>query len=140
MKKRIEATNVRTIGPRRLNNPALRGTLTVATKAAVTAVTLFLIFLLVTFAAAQVIPLVFGFVLSASGVSLDMPIETVLSFWIAPSLFLLGLLFVAALHIIKMLWRLRGNVINRVTSWAAGQSAPIRSARTSGKNTKTAAA
>ncbi len=70
------------------------------------------------FSAVQLVPLTMGFVKSGTGVTMDMPVETVVAVWIAPSLFLIALLFALVLVTMRALYRGRKRVITRIAEWA----------------------
>ena len=78
-------------------------------------------YVLAFFSAVQVVPLIMNFVKSGTGVTLDMPLETVLSFWIVPALFLVALFFVLLLVTMRALWRFRARLVDGVTHWARGR-------------------
>jgi hypothetical protein len=117
----------------------------VAVVAAVHAATLVavlaLFYVIAFFAAVQVVPLTMGFVKSGTGVTLDMPMETVISVWIVPALFLVSLLFVLVLITMRAIWRLRVVVVTRVSRWAFGeddaQATPLPAGPTPARNRKT---
>ena len=73
------------------------------------------------FAAVRVVPMVMGFVKDGTGVTMDMPVETVLSAWIAPSLFLLALVFALVLFVLRAVWKLRTTAITALSAWAFGR-------------------
>lgn len=79
-------------------------------------------YVLAFFAAVQVVPMTMNFVKSGTGVTLDMPLETVLSFWIVPALFLVALVFVLVLVVMRALWRFRNRVVASVSLWALGEA------------------
>lgn len=93
----------------------------VATKAFTLLAMLVVYYLIAFFAAIRVVPLTMGFVKSGSGVTLDMPIETVLSVWIVPALFLVALVFALVLVTMRTLWRLRTRAVQAVSRWAFGE-------------------
>lgn len=97
------------------------------------------------FAAVRLVPTVMGFVKAGSGVTMNMPVETVVAVWIAPSLFLLALLFALVLVVMRKLWRLRRSLVTVVSGWALGREeatvTPIAEASPSGvKRTRTRSA
>lgn len=73
------------------------------------------------FVAVRVVPITMGFVKDGTGVTLDMPVETVVAVWIAPSLFLLGLLFWLVVVVMRSIWKLRTALMSTVKSWAFGR-------------------
>lgn len=73
------------------------------------------------FAAVRVVPMVMGFVKDGTGITMDMPVETVLSAWIAPSLFLLALVFALVLFVLRAVWKLRTTAITALSAWAFGR-------------------
>lgn len=107
----------------------------IATKA-VTMVALLVVFYVIAFfAAVKVVPMTMNIIKAGTGVTLDMPIETVVSFWVVPALFLVALVFVLVLVTMRAVWRLRSRVVIAVSRWAfgvtpetaqAGQTAPLR--------------
>jgi hypothetical protein len=99
-----------------------------ATKAATLVALLVIYYVIVFFAAIQVVPLIMGFVKSGTGVTLDMPLETVLSAWIVPALFLVALFFALVLVTIRALWRFRARVIRSVTHWVFNEDNRIEAA------------
>jgi hypothetical protein len=112
-----------------------------AVHAATLVAVLALFYLIIFFAAVQVVPLTMGFVKSGTGVTLDMPMETVISVWIVPALFLVALLFVLVLLTMRAIWRLRVGVITRVSRWAFGEDdgrpTPLPAGPTPARNRKT---
>jgi hypothetical protein len=92
-----------------------------ATKTASLVALLLVYYVVVFFLAIRVVPLVFGFVKSGSGVTMDMPFETILSVWIAPSVFLLATLFAVMLIACRALWRARRRLVESVSAWAFGR-------------------
>jgi hypothetical protein len=89
------------------------------------AVTLGLYYVIVFFAAVQVVPLTMGFVKSGTGVELDMALETIISLWIVPALFLVALVFALVLFTIKSIWRLRRRLLAAVSLWALGSATDV---------------
>lgn len=75
-------------------------------------------YVLVFFAAVRLVPLTMGFVKDGTGVTMDMPVETVLAVWIAPSLFLIAVLFALVIHLLRSAWALRRRTIQRVAAWS----------------------
>jgi len=82
-------------------------------------------YVLAFFASVQVVPLTMGFVKAGTGVTLDMPLETVLSVWVVPALFLVALVFVLVLVVMRALWRLRTRVVAAVSLWALGEEPTV---------------
>lgn len=72
-------------------------------------------YVIVMFCAVRVVPLLMGFVLNGSGVTMDLPVETIVAVWIVPSLFLVGMLFGLALTAMKALWHVRRRLIETVS-------------------------
>jgi membrane glycosyltransferase len=99
-----------------------------AAKTAALLATLVIFYVLAFFVAIQVVPLTMGFVKAGSGVTLDMPIETVLSVWIAPALFLIALELVATLVAMRAVWRLRRRATDAVSAWALGRETSVEAA------------
>jgi len=99
-----------------------------AAKTAALLATLVIFYVLAFFVAIQVVPLTMGFVKAGSGVTLDMPIETVLSVWIAPALFLIALELVATLVAMRAVWRLRRRATDAVSAWALGRETSLEAA------------
>ncbi|ROR75971.1 hypothetical protein SAMN06295974_3884 [Plantibacter flavus] len=85
---------------------------------------IFAYYVLAFFSAVQIVPMTMGFVKAGTGVTLDMPVETVLSAWIVPALFLVGLLFAFVLFLMRGLWRLRKRAVQAVSRWALGEAPP----------------
>ena len=78
---------------------------------------LFAHYVLAFYTAIQVVPTVFGFVKAGTGLTMDMGIDTIIAAWIAPSLFLVALLFVLVLTAMRSLWRLRSRVVVAFKAW-----------------------
>ncbi|MCI4659588.1 hypothetical protein [Cryobacterium zhongshanensis] len=116
-----------------VSTPAKRGlfarmtpvSLLLATKTVTLVLVLAGYYVLAFFAAVRVVPMTMGFVKSGTGVTLDMPLETVLSVWIVPALFLVALIFVLVLIAMRALWRLRARVVAGVAHWARGREADM---------------
>lgn len=123
MPKNANSRNNSSTKPRFLRGKTGPVSLVLATKAVTLAAVLGLYYVIVLFSAVQVVPLVMGFVKSGTGVTLDMPIETVLSVWVVPALFLVALVYALVIVTIRSLWRLRKRTINRVALWALGSAA-----------------
>lgn len=113
------------------------------TKTASLVVFLVACYIIVFFSAIRVVPVILGFVKDGSGITMSMPVETILSVWIAPSLFLIAILFALVIVVIRKLWRLRRRLIEQVSGWAFGRetdvAAPVSlKAASSRRKTKTA--
>lgn len=121
MGKNMNAAESRTTTVRLPRGRAASIGIVVATKAFTLVAMLVAYYVITFFAAIRVVPLTMGFVKSGSGVTLDMPIETVLSVWIVPALFLVGLVFVLLLVAMRALWRLRIRAVQSVSRWAFGE-------------------
>lgn len=98
-------------------------------------------YVIVFFSAIRVVPLILGFVKAGSGITMSMPVETILSVWIAPSLFLIAILFALVVVLIAKLWRLRRRLIEQVSGWAFGREnkvvAPVSLKAASSRRKKT---
>lgn len=92
-----------------------------ATKAGTLVALVVLYYVIAFFAAIRVVPLTMGVVKSGSGVTLDMPLETVIAVWIVPALFLVALVFTLVLVTMRALWRLRVRAVTAVSRWAFGE-------------------
>lgn len=101
----------------------------------------FLYYVIAFFFAVQVVPLTMGFVKAGTGVTLDMPLETVLSAWIVPALFLVGLLFVAVLLVMRGIWRLRIRANAALSAFLFGteRAAKVEPMQATLRRTKTSA-
>jgi len=95
-------------------------TIVLVTKAASLTLTGGAFYVLAFFFAIQVVPLTMGFVKAGSGVTMDMPIETILSVWIVPGLFLVALIFALVLLIMRTILRWRTAAVKAVARWALG--------------------
>lgn len=115
------ATSSQPTKTRSLLGKAAPNSILLATKAATLVVLLVLDYLIVFFSAIQVVPLIMAFVMSGTGVTFDMPFETVLSAWIVPALFLVALFFALVLVTIRALWRLRARLVAVVTRWVRSE-------------------
>lgn len=85
-----------------------------------------LVYVLAFFAAVRVVPMVMGFVGTGTGLSPDMTLIQLISLWIAPSVFLIGLVFAAVLAAIRGAWRSSGKVLRRFEDWVLGVPADER--------------
>ena len=121
MAKSTSVMNDHPMKPRALRGKVVPISIVIATKASTLVAVLVAYYVLAFFAAVQVVPLTMGFVKSGSGVTLDMPLETVLSVWIVPALFLVALVFVLLLVMMRSLWRMRVRVVVSVALWALGE-------------------
>jgi hypothetical protein len=120
-------------------------TVVAAVHAATMVAVLALFYVIAFFTSVQVVPLTMGFVKSGTGVTLDMPMETVISVWIVPALFLVALLFVLMVLTMRAIWRLRVVVVTRVSLWAFGEddrstSLPAGPTRTRNRKTSSSTA
>lgn len=95
--------------------------LVLATKMATLVGVLVAYYVIAFFSAVRVVPMIMGFVKDGTGVSMGMPVETVLAVWIAPSLFLIALLFGLVFMMMRKLWHLRRRFVDRVSAWALGR-------------------
>ena len=82
-----------------------------AVKTLTLGVVLFAYYVLAFYTAIQVVPTVFSFVRAGTGLTMDMGFDTIIAVWLAPSLFLVALLFVLLLIVMRGLWRLRSRVV-----------------------------
>jgi hypothetical protein len=146
MAKNTSATGTPQRASRLLQGKVTPVLLVLAAKAFTLVAVLAIYYVIVFFAAVRVVPLTMGFVKSGSGVTLDMPLETVLSAWIAPALFLVALEFVLVLVTLRALWRLRTKGVAAVSRWALGvetakaetvQAMPLTSKSARKQNTNT---
>lgn len=119
-------------------SPANRGTvgpaaIVIGTKVVTMTLLVLAFYFIAFFSAVRLVPLIMSFVLGGSGVTMDMPVETILAVWIAPSLFLIALLFTLALLTMRGMWRLRRTIITavsrRVSPSTTDESAPIAIAK-----------
>lgn len=62
-------------------------------------------YLLAFFLAVQAVPNLMAAVQQGTGVTMDMPINVIIAGWIVPSLFLVAVMFAAALLAMRWLWR-----------------------------------
>jgi Mg2+/Co2+ transporter CorB len=121
MTQSLDATKTSSFASRLLKKKAGPMGVVIATKA-LTLVALIASYYIIAFVTAiQIVPLTMGFVKSGTGVTLDMPLELVLSLWIVPALFLVGLVFVLAVVTMRALWRLRARVVTAASQWALGE-------------------
>jgi hypothetical protein len=120
MTKNTSVTDTRQGKSRLLRGKVAPIGVVVATKALSLVLVLVLYYVIAFFAAVRVVPLTMGFVKSGTGVTLDMPLETVLSVWIVPALFLVALIFALVLVTLRAIWRLRIRVVTAVSRWALG--------------------
>lgn len=125
-----------------LRGKASRVGVVLGTKATSLVLLLVIYYMLVFFAAIQLVPLTMGFVKAGSRVTMSMPIETVVSLWIVPALFLVALEFVLVLVAIRALWRARRRLVDTVAGWAFGREAAatpvdISSAKPKGARSRT---
>jgi hypothetical protein len=127
MARNLNATVGERPTPRVLRGKLGPVTVVAAVHAATMVAVLALFYVIAFFTAVQVVPLTMGFVKSGTGVTLDMPMETVISVWIVPALFLVALLFVLVLLTMRAIWRLRVVVVTRVSRWAFGEDDRSRS-------------
>jgi hypothetical protein len=145
MANNLSATTNSPTKTRGLRGKAAPIGIVLATKAFTLVALLAVYYVIAFFTAVRVVPMVMGFVKSGTGVTLDMPVETVLSVWIVPALFLVALVFVLVLVAMRAIWRLRARVIIAVSRWALGEetdeetgtavTAPLRTKRS--RNQKT---
>ena len=136
--KQVKAKDAATPGKKnRLRPPKGRvtGVALVATARAgrVVGVALF-VYVLAFFAAVRVVPMVMGFVGTGTGLSPDMTLIQLISLWIAPSVFLIGLVFVAVLAAIRGAWRSSGKALRRFEGWVLGAPADEREGKQSSKS------
>jgi len=99
---------------------ALPATIVIATKSVTLGLTAFAYYVIAFFAAVRVVPTIMAFVASGSGVTADMQLQTLIAAWIAPSLFLIALLFALVLVTFRAIWRGRRRVVADVSAWALG--------------------
>lgn len=100
-------------------------TMVIVTKAATFVAVLVAFYIIAFFSAVRVVPMVMGFVKDGTGVTMNHPVETVLAVWIAPSLFLIALLFGFVFVVMRKIWHLRTRIVNRVSTWALGHETQI---------------
>lgn len=100
--------------------------LVLAAKAATLVAFILAALVIIMFSTVRVIPLSVGFVKSVMGVSMDMPVETVIAAWIAPSIFVLAIVFTVVLIALRALWKLRRRGIEVVSGWALGRENPTK--------------
>ncbi|WP_049576767.1 hypothetical protein [Nocardiopsis sp. SBT366] len=79
--------------------------LVVAARAGLIFSTCFAVYVLAMFIAVTVVPNVFLMVATGTGIGPAAPLEMQLAHWLAPSLFLIGLIFVLVLVVARWLWR-----------------------------------
>lgn len=118
-----KATNGARNGLRAPSGRIVPHVLVIATKAFTLLGVIFAIYVLAFFSAVRIVPMIMGFVKDGTGVQMEMSIDTVLAVWVAPSLFLIALLFAFVFTIIRKLWHLRTALVARVTTWAHGRNA-----------------
>lgn len=121
MPRNVGGTGNRSITARMLRGKAGPISIVLVTKTVTMVALLAVYYVIAFFAAIRVVPLVMGFVKSGTGVTLDMPVETVLSAWIVPALFLVALVFILVLVTMRALWRLRSRAVAAVSRWALGE-------------------
>ncbi|WP_017605621.1 hypothetical protein [Nocardiopsis alkaliphila] len=73
------------------------------------------------FAAVTVVPNVFLMVATGTGIGPASPLETQLAHWLAPSLFLIGLIFVLVLVVVRWLWRAQRRLSEKVRRALLGE-------------------
>lgn len=120
-----QMTGRRKIGPASVVVAVRFGSLLIASAA---------VYLVAFFSAVRLVPSIMAFVASGSGVSADMPLQTLIAAWIAPSLFLIALLFALVLVVVRGLWRMRRAAIALVSRWALGGEAAAVPASEYAKN------
>jgi len=133
MARKVSATADNRTVPRVLRGKLGPVSIVAAVQAASLVTVLALYYVIAFFAAVQVVPLTMGFVKSGTGVTLDMPMETVISLWIVPALFLVALIFVVVLITMRAIWRLRTRVTTRVARWAFGEESGEPTSRPVGR-------
>lgn len=82
---------------------------------------IFAFYFIAFFAAVRLVPITMGFVKDGTGVTMDLPFETVIAAWIAPSVFLIAFIFTLCLVLMRFIWRGRQKVVARVQGWALGK-------------------
>ncbi|WP_431872675.1 hypothetical protein [Nocardiopsis eucommiae] len=75
------------------------------------------------FAAVTVVPNVFLMVSGGSGVGPASPLEMQVTYWLVPSLFLIGLIFVLVLVVARWLWRAQGGLATKARRSLLGEEA-----------------
>ena len=133
MARKVSATADDRNVPRVLRGKLGPVSIVAAVQAASLVTVLALYYVIAFFAAVQVVPLTMGFVKSGTGVTLDMPMETVISLWIVPALFLVALILVVVLITMRAIWRLRTRVTTRVARWAFGEESGEPTSRPVGR-------
>lgn len=96
----------------------------IAVKTLTLGAVLFAYYVLTFYTAIQVVPTIFGFVKAGTGLTMDMGFDTIIAVWIAPSLFLVALLFVAVLLAMRGLWRLRSRAVTAFMAWTDPDHVP----------------
>ena len=94
----------------------------IAAKAVSLLVVFVLFYVLAIFSAVTVVPHIMGFVMAGTGVTMDLPLQTVIAAWLAPSLFLIALFFTLVLIAMRTIWRTRRSLIARLDAWALERS------------------
>lgn len=82
-----------------------------------------IIYVLGMFAAVTVVPNVFLMVSGGSGVGPSSPLEVQLTYWLVPSLFLIGLIFVLVLVAARWLWRAQRRMAAKARRSLLGEEA-----------------
>lgn len=78
------------------------------------------------FVAVRIVPVTMGFVKDGTGVTMNMPVDTILAVWVAPSLFLIALIFAGTFVAMRKIWHLRTNLLARLTTWVSLREHPAR--------------
>ncbi|MFE9245250.1 hypothetical protein [Nocardiopsis sp. NPDC006938] len=81
-----------------------------------------LIYVLAMFVAVTVVPSVFLVVSSGTNVGPNSPFELQMAYWLSPSLFLIGLIFVLVLVAVRWLWRAQRRVAERARRALLGEA------------------
>lgn len=80
-------------------------------------------YLLAFFAAVRMVPMIMSFVATGTGVTSEAGFVAMVSLWLMPSVFLIGLVFVGVLALARLVWRMRRKALTRVEDWALGREA-----------------